>query len=39
QVCGGGPALTLWHLRSVTPTTVFPLPPGQQHVLFHQDLV
>ncbi|XP_021239520.1 THO complex subunit 6 homolog [Numida meleagris] len=39
MVCGGGPALTLWHLRSVTPTTVFPLPPGQQHVLFHQDLV
>ncbi|NXN99766.1 THOC6 protein, partial [Rhinopomastus cyanomelas] len=39
MVCGGGPALTLWHLRSVTPTTVFPLPPGQHHVLFHQDLV
>lgn len=39
MVCGGGPALTLWHLRSVTPTTVFPLPPGQQHVLFHQDLL
>ncbi|XP_069739077.1 THO complex subunit 6-like [Phaenicophaeus curvirostris] len=39
MVCGGGPALTLWHLRSVTPTTVFPLPPCQHHVLFHQDLV
>ncbi|XP_065511385.1 THO complex subunit 6 homolog isoform X2 [Caloenas nicobarica] len=39
MVCGGGPALTLWHLRSVTPTTVFPLPHPQHHVLFHQDLV
>ncbi|XP_030330585.1 THO complex subunit 6 homolog isoform X3 [Strigops habroptila] len=39
MVCGGGPALTLWHLRSVTPTTVFPLPPRQHHALFHQDLV
>ncbi|NXI39116.1 THOC6 protein, partial [Galbula dea] len=39
MVCGGGPALTLWHLRSVTPTTVFPLPQCQHHVLFHQDLV
>uniref|UniRef100_A0A8C3XMI9 Uncharacterized protein n=1 Tax=Chelydra serpentina TaxID=8475 RepID=A0A8C3XMI9_CHESE len=39
QVCGGGPALTLWHLRSVTPTTVFPLPHCQQHVMFYQDLI
>lgn len=39
MVCGGGPALTLWHLRSVTPTTVFALPPPQHHALFHQDLV
>ncbi|XP_071657416.1 THO complex subunit 6 isoform X2 [Patagioenas fasciata] len=39
MVCGGGPALTLWHLRSGTPTTVFPLPHPQHHVLFHQDLV
>ncbi|XP_075784894.1 THO complex subunit 6 isoform X3 [Pelodiscus sinensis] len=39
MVCGGGPALTLWHLRSVTPTTVFPLPHCQQHVMFYQDLV
>ncbi|NXH49942.1 THOC6 protein, partial [Dicaeum eximium] len=39
MVCGGGPALTLWHLRSVTPTTVFPLPHPQHHALFHQDLV
>ncbi|XP_066064744.1 THO complex subunit 6 homolog isoform X2 [Chamaea fasciata] len=39
MVCGGGPALTLWHLRSVTPTTVFPLAPPQHHALFHQDMV
>uniref|UniRef100_A0A8C0HE94 THO complex subunit 6 n=1 Tax=Chelonoidis abingdonii TaxID=106734 RepID=A0A8C0HE94_CHEAB len=39
MVCGGGPALTLWHLRSVTPTTVFPLPHCQQHVMFYQDLI
>ncbi|XP_058036418.1 THO complex subunit 6 homolog isoform X2 [Ahaetulla prasina] len=39
MVCGGGPALTLWHLRSVTPTTVFPLPSCQQQVMFYQDLI
>ncbi|XP_074854525.1 THO complex subunit 6 isoform X1 [Carettochelys insculpta] len=39
MVCGGGPALTLWHLRSVTPTTIFPLPHCQQHVMFYQDLI
>uniref|UniRef100_A0A670YV96 THO complex subunit 6 n=1 Tax=Pseudonaja textilis TaxID=8673 RepID=A0A670YV96_PSETE len=39
MVCGGGPALTLWHLRSVTPTTVFPLPQCQQQAMFYQDLI
>ncbi|KYO39048.1 THO complex subunit 6 homolog [Alligator mississippiensis] len=39
MVCGGGPALTLWHLRSVTPTTVFPLAPAQHHAMFYQDLI
>ncbi|KAM8794712.1 THO complex subunit 6 [Eudromia elegans] len=39
MVCGGGPALTLWHLRSVTPATVFASPPCPQHVLFHQELL
>jgi hypothetical protein len=39
QVCGGGPALTLWHLRSSTPTTVFPIRAPQKHVTFYQDLV
>uniref|UniRef100_A0A673USP1 THO complex 6 n=1 Tax=Suricata suricatta TaxID=37032 RepID=A0A673USP1_SURSU len=39
MVCGGGPALTLWHLRSSTPTTVFPMRAPQKHVTFYQDLV
>ncbi|XP_069507801.1 THO complex subunit 6 isoform X1 [Ambystoma mexicanum] len=39
MVCGGGPALTHWHLRSVTPTTVFPIPEVQQEVMFYQDLL
>ncbi|MEJ1287459.1 THO complex 6 [Cricetulus griseus] len=39
MVCGGGPALTLWHLRSSTPTTVFPIRAPQKHVTFYQDLI
>uniref|UniRef100_A0AC11CRX8 THO complex subunit 6 n=1 Tax=Ovis aries TaxID=9940 RepID=A0AC11CRX8_SHEEP len=39
MVCGGGPALTLWHLRSSTPTTVFPMRAPQKHVTFYQDLI
>ncbi|MEE6522370.1 hypothetical protein FKM82_020884 [Ascaphus truei] len=39
MVCGGGPMLTLWHLRSVTPTTVFPIQESQQQVMFYQDMV
>ncbi|XP_064151513.1 THO complex subunit 6 homolog isoform X4 [Loxodonta africana] len=39
QVCGGGPALTLWHLRSSTPTTIFPMRAPQKHVTFYQDLI
>ncbi|XP_036166484.1 THO complex subunit 6 homolog isoform X2 [Myotis myotis] len=39
MVCGGGPALTLWHLRSSTPTTIFPMWAPQKHVTFYQDLV
>jgi len=26
KVCGGGPSLCLWHLRSLFPTTVFEKP-------------
>ncbi|KAF6127685.1 THO complex 6 [Phyllostomus discolor] len=39
MVCGGGPALTLWHLRSSTPTTIFPMWAPQKHVTFYQDLI
>ncbi|KAM9305844.1 THO complex subunit 6 [Gastrophryne carolinensis] len=39
MVCGGGPAMSLWHLRSMTPTTIFPLQESQQQVMFYQDLI
>ncbi|XP_029462643.1 THO complex subunit 6 homolog [Rhinatrema bivittatum] len=39
MLCGGGPALTLWHLRSMTPTTIFPLRECQQQVMFYQDMI
>ncbi|XP_058876238.1 THO complex subunit 6 homolog [Acipenser ruthenus] len=39
MLCGGGPSLSLWHLRSVTPTTVYPVPGCQREACFHQDLV
>lgn len=39
QLCGGGPSLSLWHLRSMSPTSVFPLPGCQREAVFHQDLV
>ncbi|XP_073491414.1 LOW QUALITY PROTEIN: THO complex subunit 6 [Aquarana catesbeiana] len=39
MMCGGGPMLSLWHLRSVTPTTIFPIQESQQQVMFYQDLI
>ncbi|XP_069779279.1 THO complex subunit 6 homolog, partial [Narcine bancroftii] len=39
MVCGGGPALTLWHLRSVTPTTIYRLQGCQHQAMFYQDLI
>ncbi|CAD7691725.1 unnamed protein product [Nyctereutes procyonoides] len=39
MVCGGGPALTLWHLRSSTPMTIFPKRTPQKHVTFCQGLI
>ncbi|XP_077129774.1 THO complex subunit 6 [Ranitomeya variabilis] len=39
MVCGGGPMLSLWHLRSVTPTTIFPIMESQQQVMFYQDMI
>ncbi|CAH0406302.1 unnamed protein product [Chilo suppressalis] len=39
-VCGGGPRLALWHLRSLDVTTVFDLPDHGIHVsYFHDDCV
>uniref|UniRef100_A0A8C5QMS5 THO complex subunit 6 n=1 Tax=Leptobrachium leishanense TaxID=445787 RepID=A0A8C5QMS5_9ANUR len=39
MVCGGGPLLSLWHLRSMTPTTIFPIQESQQQVQFYQDMI
>uniref|UniRef100_A0A672TA98 THO complex subunit 6 homolog n=1 Tax=Sinocyclocheilus grahami TaxID=75366 RepID=A0A672TA98_SINGR len=39
MLCGGGPSLSLWHLRSMSPTSVFPLPGCQREAVFHQDLI
>ncbi|XP_023935069.1 THO complex subunit 6 [Bicyclus anynana] len=39
-VCGGGPRLSLWHLRSLDVVTVFDIPDKGIHVsLFHDDCV
>ncbi|RVE70042.1 hypothetical protein OJAV_G00084210 [Oryzias javanicus] len=35
----GAPALSLWHLRSLSPTSVFPLSGCQRQVAFHQDAI
>ncbi|XP_059414198.1 THO complex subunit 6 homolog isoform X1 [Carassius carassius] len=39
MLCGGGPSLSLWHLRSMSPTSVFPLPGCQREAVFYQDLI
>lgn len=40
MVCGGGPALCLWHLRSLSPTTVFATPnTGVNFAMFHDDAI
>ncbi|KAF9422214.1 hypothetical protein HW555_002023 [Spodoptera exigua] len=39
-VCGGGPRLALWHLRSLDAVTVFDIPDHGIHVsFFHDDSV
>ncbi|XP_028173644.1 THO complex subunit 6 [Ostrinia furnacalis] len=39
-VCGGGPRLSLWHLRSLDAVTVFDLPDHGIHVsYFHDDCI
>ncbi|XP_033826404.1 THO complex subunit 6 homolog [Periophthalmus magnuspinnatus] len=39
MLCGGGPSLALWHLRSLSPTSVFPLSGCTRHAAFYQDLI
>ena len=40
QVCGGGPSVCLWHLRSMSPTSVFQIPNVAVNVaMFHDDTV
>ncbi|XP_034045863.1 THO complex subunit 6 homolog [Thalassophryne amazonica] len=39
MLCGGGPSLSLWHLRSMSPTSVFPLTGCQRRAAFHQDMI
>uniref|UniRef100_A0A3Q4I8M7 THO complex 6 n=1 Tax=Neolamprologus brichardi TaxID=32507 RepID=A0A3Q4I8M7_NEOBR len=39
QLCGGGPSLSLWHLRSLSPTSIFNLSGCQRQSTFHQDLI
>uniref|UniRef100_A0A3B1IP23 THO complex 6 n=1 Tax=Astyanax mexicanus TaxID=7994 RepID=A0A3B1IP23_ASTMX len=39
MLCGGGPSLSLWHLRSMSPTSVFPLAGCQREAVFHQDVI
>uniref|UniRef100_A0A3Q4HZL6 THO complex 6 n=1 Tax=Neolamprologus brichardi TaxID=32507 RepID=A0A3Q4HZL6_NEOBR len=38
-LCGGGPSLSLWHLRSLSPTSIFNLSGCQRQSTFHQDLI
>ena len=41
MVCGGGPKLSLWHLRSMEVTTVFPITDlkGIHVAKFHEDRI
>nr|XP_057904191.1 THO complex subunit 6 homolog [Doryrhamphus excisus] len=39
MLCGGGPFLSLWHLRSLTPTSIFPLSGCQRQASFYQDMI
>uniref|UniRef100_A0A8C4DS97 THO complex 6 homolog n=1 Tax=Dicentrarchus labrax TaxID=13489 RepID=A0A8C4DS97_DICLA len=39
MLCGGGPSMSLWHLRSLSPTSVFPLTGCQRQAAFHQDMI
>ncbi|XP_067045380.1 THO complex subunit 6 homolog [Acropora muricata] len=38
-VCGGGPSLSIWHLRTLTCTSVLNTSSMQQAAVFHDDLI
>lgn len=39
-VCGGGPTMSAWHLRTLAPTTVFDTPGVSQNVaIFHDEFI
>ncbi|XP_050408253.1 THO complex subunit 6 homolog [Patella vulgata] len=39
-ICGGGPKLSTWHLRSLTPTATFDTPGScQNFVMYHEENV
>lgn len=39
-VCGGAPILTIWHMRSLSPSTQLPKPDVTSHVVtFHEDMI
>lgn len=39
QVCGGGPLLSVWQLRSMACTSVLETASAQQAALFYDDIV
>ncbi|KAM9744966.1 LOW QUALITY PROTEIN: THO complex subunit 6 homolog [Menidia menidia] len=39
MLCGGGPSLSLWHLRSLSPTSTFSLSGAQRHAAFSQEMI
>lgn len=39
MVCGGGPSLSVWHLRSMACTSVLKTASTQQAALFHDDII
>ncbi|KAL8567252.1 hypothetical protein ACOMHN_023295 [Nucella lapillus] len=39
-VCGGGPKMSAWHLRTLSPTTIFDTPHVSQNVaIFHDEFI
>ncbi|ESO95484.1 hypothetical protein LOTGIDRAFT_178363 [Lottia gigantea] len=39
-ICGGGPRLSTWHMRSLSPTAIFDTPAScQNFVMYHEETV